>query len=130
MRRGRALVTVVMLGAAVAVPAVAATTQPRPAASLLSDEGERQVREALDQARASSRARAARAPVDLRTFAGLSDARALRAATDAHPGLFAARPTRLLVPHANERVERYLGDFGARLDIPGEADAMRPSPGP
>lgn len=113
-----------MAGAAVAVPAVAATTQPQPTASLLSDEGEREVREALDRTRAASRARAARAPADPRTFAGLSDARALRAATDAHPGLFAARPTRLLAPRPDERIERYLGDYGARLDVPGPADAI------
>ena len=48
----------------------------------------------------------------------------MRTLTERLPGLFAARPTRLLALRPDERLERYLGDHGARLDVPGEADAI------
>ena len=121
MRRGRGWVALLVIGVAASVPAVGAAQGP--VTSLLSEEGAQKLQRSLDKTRATTRARAG-APRSPRRLAGLTDRQAVGATTEAFPGLFAARPSRLLALRADEHLKRYLGDFNARLDVPGKADAI------
>lgn len=123
-RRAWALAAVSVVGVLAGVPALAAA--PQQGASMLSDDAERKAHEALERDRRErdlARARAARSP-NPRRLAGQSDRQALQTALATFPRLFAARPTRLLAPRPDERVVAYLGDYAARLDVPGKADAI------
>lgn len=124
MWRVRAFAAVAMVGLLAAVPVFAAA--PAAVTPTLSEDAQRKVQDALDRAqreRAKARERQARVARP-RRLAGQSDEQAVRTALDTFPRLFAARPTRLLAVRPGERVVRYLGDFAARLDVPGTADAI------
>lgn len=65
--------------------------------------------------------RQSRPRADRHRLAEQTDAEALQTATTQEPGLFASHPTRLLQPRPGEKVDAYLGDFSARIDVPGSA---------
>lgn len=55
-----------------------------------------------------------------REFPDQTDQQALAVAARQDPSLFAASSTRILDPPGGATVERYLDDFSARIDIPGQ----------
>lgn len=103
----------VCVGAVVAVPAIAASQSGRAGISPAAQKQLREAQKSTSTIRASGAAG--------RELRGLSDREALEAAVEAEPGLFAATPTRLLTPRGGQRVKSYLGDYVARLDVPGQA---------
>lgn len=123
MRHGRLFAAMIVATTAVAVPAIAAQTSAAP--STVGPAADRQLEDATkrSQAQQSRRAQAAtgRPRADRRRFADQTDADALRTATAQEPGLFATQPTRLLAPRPGEKVDAYLGDFSARIDVAGSA---------
>jgi RHS repeat-associated protein len=117
--RGRLIAGLLALSVVAAVPALAAQTGT-PSSAVSADAND-QLDEAVkrSQTRQRQTARPPRVGSNARRFASQSDSAALRTAVAQDPGLFADQPTRLFTPRTGEKVERYLGDFAARIDVPG-----------
>jgi RHS repeat-associated protein len=120
VRRHRWLSALIAAVVIVPVPAVAAKRSSPPA---VSPEAQHQLNDAVARLQTSQRRRRAsasrtRSSRQNRRYAAQTDREALQTAATEAPGLFAPQETRLLTPRPGEKVEAYLGDNAARIDVP------------